>query len=194
MLQQRETIRLQHRQGFGLGEERTALTPNSRENPPDGVLVYLKATLLRARAQEPLRIAAHGGERTGCVLGELVVWDAVLFEDANAHGHIDVAKERRKDRLLAQWRNFANRARDGFDVGHGLRCEQNHQPVDVRVAEYGFQSGCVAIAGGIADHVDGIGKVRGRWQLRLKGLECLGSQFGELESMTDRSEEHTSEL
>ena len=68
-----------------------------------------------------------------------------------------------------------------------MRREQHHQTVDVRVAEHGFQSDGVAIAGGVADHVDGVEKVRGRGQLRLEGLECLGSQFGELESMTDGS-------
>ena len=59
-------------------------------------------------------------------------------------------------------------------------------PSTFGVGEHGFEGGRRSdrsVASPI--DVDRVEKVRGRRQLRLKGLECLGSQFGELESVTD---------
>ena len=62
MLQQREIVRLQHRERFGLGQKRAAFLPGFRENPAYRFLVRLEMTLLGARAREPLRVAEHRGE------------------------------------------------------------------------------------------------------------------------------------
>jgi len=68
---------------------------------------------------------------------------------------------------LANLLRETDRLRKGLSVGNGRWPQKKDNP--------------------IGDDVDGAMKVCGRGQLRLDGLDGLGSQCGELESMTDGS-------
>jgi hypothetical protein len=65
------------------------------------------------------------------------------------------------DRLVGDAREMGDGARRALRLRDGLGRQQHDDAVDVRVADDDLDRGLVAVGGGIAEHVDRVGRRRG---------------------------------